>query len=703
MMLQTNTNLPGDHGSSLVWSVASRVKIQGANMWLDMVMPVSICVLSLYLPGICLCFTCGVRKFSSVLISPIISTVIYVALGILFQRLGIFASFFSLVFPVFIISVSIALIKVVTNHSSFPVKPVISRQMKADLLLILAYVGFGILLGLFMYIKPLDGPSSAVQTYDNVHHFALTRSFYNSGEWSILRTSPYLELDSPQVASIASIGFYPAAWNVLCVLVLSATGCAMSIAVNALNFVLAAIVYPLTMLLFIDRLFRSSYSARLMGSLAPCAIGVFPWMLLDYWPLYPNFLSMVFLPALLFCFIEIFVGANSFAEKIRYSILFLLCSVAVAVSQPNGIFTAGVILTPFSIWVTGDLIKRLVHSQHVHVLVIAGRVLVSGLIISIWIALFFAPFLQGVIWFNWDPLLSFNDALYSIINMSFIGSGPQPLLAIIIVCGVFYSIFDRDKVWILCSFALCSLLYLVAVSVENDLIRHFATGFWYTDPYRLAVMAGLCSVPLFVMGMQLLYDFCSGNNKSNVEIKSIRYSVLSFVMVAIGLCGFYNILSGESGLVMIAQNATGLNNEAAMDIYDDEEQQFVETVNEMVPEDSLIINAPYDGSLYSYGLDNANVYYRSMSGYGNDRETNASEMIRLHLFDYASNGYVREAVEEIDADYVMLLKRDSGRSAEAFPDYVQDDWLGIEAIEEDTPGFELVYSEDGCNLFRIIR
>ncbi len=43
-----------------------------------------------------------------------------------------------------------------------------------------------------MYILPMNGPESFVQTYDNVFHYNTVESFIQSGHWSILHVDAYL-------------------------------------------------------------------------------------------------------------------------------------------------------------------------------------------------------------------------------------------------------------------------------------------------------------------------------------------------------------------------------------------------------------------------------------------------------------------------------------------------------------------------------
>ena len=60
------------------------------------------------------------------------------------------------------------------------------------------------------------------------------------------------------------------------------------------------------------------------------------------------------------------------------------------------------------------------------------------------------------------------------------------------------------------------------------------------------------------------------------------------------------------------------------------------------------------------------------------------------------------AVEKAGARYVMLLDEKSYDDRTVVKlRYKEEDWVGIESITQDTPGFTLVLSEGDMRLYRI--
>ena len=134
--------------------------------------------------------------------------------------------------------------------------------------------------------------------------------------------------------------------------------------------------------------------------------------------------------------------------------------------------------------------------------------------------------------------------------------------------------------------------------------------------------------------------------------------------------------------------------------YTNQEKNFVDEVKSTVPENTTILNLPYDGSVLAFSVnDMQNLYYKTLSG-GN--ESTESKLIRSDLRNIASNNDVKLAVKSINAQYVMLLDRgdESQFNSIAWGTPGDPDWQGF-CIDEKTEGFELVLAQDNLRLFKI--
>lgn len=134
-----------------------------------------------------------------------------------------------------------------------------------------------------------------------------------------------------------------------------------------------------------------------------------------------------------------------------------------------------------------------------------------------------------------------------------------------------------------------------------------------------------------------------------------------------------------------------------------EEQDFAEKVLETIPEGSVVINNPGDGSLLLYGVDGMRCYYRTASGY-EEGEIGESKLIRTDLKDIETNEAVRAAVNEIGAKYVLVL--DASNFKESFLGIMrtaESAFRGITEINDDTPGYKVVLAEGSMRLYEIVQ
>lgn len=161
----------------------------------------------------------------------------------------------------------------------------------------------------------------------------------------------------------------------------------------------------------------------------------------------------------------------------------------------------------------------------------------------------------------------------------------------------------------------------------------------------------------------------------------------------------------QSGAVAFRSVLSELRqNIASFSVYDDEEKSFVQKVMQIVPEGSLVINVPDDGSAFAFAADGLRTYFRYTREYDVLGETSESVVIRNGLCDLEGDEAVREAVSSIGAQYVLQLDQGQpGVSRDYLFTYGNgEQWQGIDAIRDDTPGFEVVLAEGDMRLYRIV-
>ena len=275
-----------------------------------------------------------------------------------------------------------------------------------------------------------------------------------------------------------------------------------------------------------------------------------------------------------------------------------------------------------------------------------------------------------------------------------------------VLLGILYIVVKKQRLaWIVVSYALAAGIFVAAASLGNCWLKHFLAGFWYTDPYRAAALVGVSGVPLAVAGLYALVRIVQKilATLRPAHAESRQNKIAAGIVIALVCVAIYSpVAPGNLPFFKHVQNITATHAGREIDVpYTDTEKNFVDRVNELIDEDDVVLNLPYDGSMMAYGLSDLSVYYRSIAGYGRASESEQGALMREQLSSLATNEQVQEAVRETSADYVLIMA--NGEDQLNFTSaYDPELWKGIESINENTPGFELVLSEGDKKLYRIV-
>ena len=180
--------------------------------------------------------------------------------------------------------------------------------------------------------------------------------------------------------------------------------------------------------------------------------------------------------------------------------------VGLALMQPNAVFTAAVFLAPYCVVLAYRAGGRLPgKTLSVHAKKILAGMLCGFAIVAIWLLLYKTPFLQSTVSFSWPSFASVRQAVVNAVLLAYVKQA-QVALAVLVCCGIVYTLRNRKYLWMSVSFAIASLFYVVNASTDS-LAKAVLTGFWYADPYRIAAMAAICAVPLAGLGFYAFIKF----------------------------------------------------------------------------------------------------------------------------------------------------------------------------------------------------
>ena len=593
-----------------------------------------------------------------------------------------------------------------------------------DAVCMVGAVVVGLIVTSCVYLAAIVTPEAYVESFDNVHHLAHVRAFAESCWWTSLGNTLYLGAD---VAFDPFIGgsFYPSAWHVLAAAVVQATGVSVACAINAVNTALLGIVLPLGTVAFLRAIFRDHPGVIAWGAVLATTFASGPLYFLVWGPLYPNLMAQCMVPAVLFVFVALFSHGASRQERVTLAIVLFVAFVSLVFAQPNGVFSAGVILAPLCVALAYRktlrhlLGKGMVPAQAIKRARLVGLGTVVA-IMAVWTACFLAPFMRDVVMFHWNPDSTTSEALSLVLSMGYYARGFNYIGFILVVIGSIACFVRKRNRWLVMSFVFSTIIYIVCVSTDG-LPKQFLAGFWYTDSPRVAAIVALAAVPLQAVGADVLVrGACSWakvlGKPASMGGDPVRMGVLAgTVMVAIILAftfvpydrfvpGKWGGIANEGNpLAVRARDNAGQYAADCAKIYDEAERAFVDEVLELVGPDAIVINEPSDGSAYAYGAQGLRTYYRYWRGYDVDDEKATSKTIRMGISRVATDADVQAAVREVGAQYVLHLDHNHYDIDTARMWTYGDGklWVGIDGIRDDTQGFDVVLARDDMRLYKI--
>lgn len=659
------------------------------------------CVVFLYLPGYIVLRRTTHSAFFSMTCAPVISVFMFTVVALIYSLLNVFSSAVSASVCVFAVALGFNFLgrRFLTGMEAARHE---YNLIRYGLLAVLV----GSLVAAYVFLDVLHGASALCQTYDNIHQYGVARSFLVSGNWSVFDVSLYSVPSGSTPVFYEPGSYYPAAWNLLVALVVSATSVPLAIAANALNYVILSVVYPLGMLSIVASICKPTDSRLASCALLASIAGAFPWMLVETWPLFPNAFSLAVSLPLISAFIAFAGQESSFTSRVIFGFVFLIGVFTGAFMQPNAVFTLGVFLAPYLVFRVFCFGRDRFSIRVGWLLSTASVIMIAGL----WFICYKLPFLQVAVSYYWPPVGSVGEMVLDAFICGYTLMPPQPVLALLIAAGVLAIFRLHLPKWPLVSYLLAVLIFVASASLEDVPLKHLLSGFWYTDPYRTGAMLGMVSIPIAMLGSSYILDSVLSKADavfSGVMVRRVRIAV-SICFFAILFCASYSDLAirGDRSVPLtqfsqIRSIGYGQYYRGTGSPYSYEKSDFVEKVQKKLGKDAVVMNLPFDGSMYSYSCDGLNVVYRYISRYDEDSEWAGSSVIRENLNEIANNAAVQEAVRDTGAKYFMTLGDDLAYMEAVYPTFDAEDWKGFLGIGDSTPGFDLVMSEGNMKLYSL--
>lgn len=468
--------------------------------WLQTIPTIIVAALIVFIPGALLGRCLGARGLAWVATAAPLSVSLVSVGAIAAQKLHVgwsLAPVVGITFVACAAAVAVRLPGLMRRRKDAQGRPPWTRPGRPLVLAVAAGFAVPVLILFIRFSKIFVSPENISQTYDNVFHLNAIRFILNTGNGSSLSIGAL----NPSVTA----SFYPAAWHDLASLVVGATGVPIPVGVNALNMVLGALVWTASSMYLASRLLGSRPAVFLATGALAAGFNAFPYLLVEFGVLYPNFLAIALLPA--------FVGLG--ADMLKLSVSPRphpgLAAILIAAGLPGLALAHPSVLMALGIFALAPLLAWLVVTVQGAV---AGRVAwrwaggAAALSIAYIVLL---NYLWGVIRPSkaasfWKPFQTVPQAVGEALTNGTIGRPMPWLAALLMLVGVYVVFRQRRGYWALGAYSISAFLFVVVSGFKQNDLRNFFTGVWYNDSYRLAAMIPVFALPLAVMGAVSLVD-----------------------------------------------------------------------------------------------------------------------------------------------------------------------------------------------------
>jgi hypothetical protein len=651
--------------------------------WLGSLPVVILVGLLMYVPGAAIAACLKFRLGPAIGMAPLHSTAAAGLAGTVAGTLGVSWS----IVPYLLMCALLAgLSLLITRRVPWPPPKVSWRGL-------LPYVALGIAVACitWRFTQLVGSPGNPAQVFDNVFHLNAVRYIIDTGNASSLTLASLQGVSGMDAV-------YPAAWHSIAALLVQITGVDIPTAQNALNLVIAAVIWPASCLFLVVSAISRRPAALVLASIIASAQVAFPYLMIVWGPLFPYALAVSMLPAAIVAVLAACgLTRNQGGSRIAGGASLALAIGGLAFAHTSSINTLLAISTPILLVLWWQRGRRLAPwrtpklRQGVFVLT---TVVVLGMAAVSWLKLRPAPY------DNWGPTVKPGAAFGEILTVSPMQLAiPAVVVSVFSITGLYVVARHRKHLLLTACYVVVAALYIVAAAAPTGVIRDAIVGTWYQDTYRLAALLPLFTTPIAVVGGLHLWDLWRNSRASARTTSALERR---FAMVR----GHGQLVEAASVVVVVTLFATFVGPtshyvsgastvyrfDARSEMLTPDERALLARVANHVPPDAVIADNPWNGSSLAYAYSGRRVLTAHLFA-GKDP---IRQLIDERLKFEPADPEVCDALRHTNVEYVLdfgteyMLDLDGSR-----------DFPGVTDIGN-AAGFELLDSEGSdAKLYRI--
>ena len=497
--------------------------------------------------------------------------------------------------------------------------------------------------------------------------------------------------------------FYPPLFHGIAGLVVMTTGAGPVAAANVVAVVLAAVLWPLSVMFLVRTVVGPSRFALAFSMGAVCVISVFPGQLVSYGVLWPNALSYSILPGVLALGVLLLRHTRfRWVGSVPAGLALVVTAPALYYAHPGAAFAFVAVGLP--LLAAAELGLLVVSWGHPRRRMRAIAVAV-GTIVVLWVfwnGLYHLPSLNKVRDFNWTPRQSASQAVGEALFLTSSLSSEVGVIGVLVVVGAVWAFRYRTTRWLAFSHAILISLVVVCTSTAGP-IRPTLTGFWYNDGFRVSALLPVTGIPLAALGalwtrawlvghLRVLAAYKPLSSSPSAARSLVRWAhPLAGVLVAVAVVALLPTTNPLTPVVTTVRYTYGAWPNPPLVTPD--EAALYRKIAQWAPPGSDILGSPWTGAVYAGVLSGRHVVFPHML-----TTNDAQRVLLMRSFDrFTTDPAVCRAVKNLD---VRIVVDDSQKFDPVFSRGRIAQYTGLSHLAT-TPGLTVLGHSKTATVYRV--
>ena len=520
---------------------------------------------------------------------------------------------------------------------------------------------FGAVLGIGIVVQRLhliiQVPDAYSQTYDANFHYNAVRYIHDTGQASSL-TLGGLGVGTPS--------FYPAAWHDTAAFVTQVGHLPVVLTANAMTMMVCGVAWVLGCLYFTTRLLGSRPAVAVAAGLMATSFPAFPFLLSFYGNLFPNAMSIAFLPTWLGLLAEVLKLSREPHAGSRSALWLTVLAVtgAMGLAHPSTVVVGLALLwiMLLTAWWRGVRRSR---PWWLTLLGAVGLVAWAAVLQQIWFA---ARASQTAS--TWKPHATEPQALGEALATVHPDAPHLPWALVVVVLVGAGSLLRHTSRWVVGAWAFLVWLYVLVASSRDAELRYDWAGVWYNDAHRILALIPVLAVPLATAGaVAILRWFLAharravtratrgprASERLRLVAERTAPTLRSPAAMALGslLAVFvgWQLLQTQpmTDVVNYGKHQYAGYGDYPYALVSPEEQALLEELPRYVPQGAVVFGNPLTGTSQAYAVSGIHVLFPH-NGLVADKEAST---IAHHLDELTTNPEVCPALEKHHVQFVL--------------------------------------------------